>query len=102
MAWTRKYLIVNSIEMGFNFLTRIGVKHIKLISSPSHTITQDEDEQAKIVPNIMDKIKINFEGVIKIKKRKIYNFHRRGMNPIAYLAYLFIKLCRLVYRHINF
>jgi hypothetical protein len=42
--------------VGFKLLIRIGVKLIKLISNPTQAITQEEEEQARIVPNIIEKI----------------------------------------------
>lgn len=91
IAWIKKYLIAISKEELFNLLIRIGVKLIKLSSNPIHAISQEEEEQAIIVPIIKDIIKMKWCVLIKIKEGKIYNFHRRGMNPIAYLAYLFKK-----------
>lgn len=56
MAWTRKYLIVNSRVIEFSLLIRIGVKLIKLISNPTQAKIHEDEEHARIVPNITAKI----------------------------------------------
>jgi len=60
IAWIKKYLMAISMDWDISLLMSKGVKLIKLISSPTHAITQEEEEQARIVPNIRLRIKINW------------------------------------------
>jgi len=52
IACVRKYLIVVSVLDGFNLLRRSGINLIRLISSPSQAVNQEEEETVKIVPEI--------------------------------------------------
>jgi len=98
-ACTKKYLIEASTERYIILLIRMGAILIKLISSPIQAENQDEEEIVITDPIKRDGIKIKYLDLIKIKKKKIIYFYRWGMNPRAYLAYLFMIGC---VGHVNF
>jgi len=91
-AWTKKYLMEASTERYNILLIRMGAILIKLISRPIQAENHDEEEIVIIDPMSKDGIKIKYFDLIKIKKKKIIYFYGWGMNPRAYLAYLFL-LC---------
>lgn len=49
-AWAIKYLIADSEANGFNWVTRRGIRLIKLISNPNQAVNHEEEEQAINVP----------------------------------------------------
>jgi len=67
----------------------MGIILIKLISNPIQAENHDDEEIVIIDPISKDGIKSKYLDLIKIKKKKINYFYRWGMNPKAYLAYLF-------------
>jgi len=52
IAWVRKYLMAASVVGGFSLLRRRGINLIRLISSPSQAVNQEEADTVKIVPEI--------------------------------------------------
>ncbi len=74
IAWVRKYFNEASEENKlFNFIVK-GIKDNKLISSPIHTLNQEEDLILIKVPiNNVDKNNILYE-FFKIKKKRIKTF----------------------------
>lgn len=80
-AWIKKYLIVDSEEMGDNLMVNMGIKHIKLISKPIQQVSHELAEHVIIVPIIIININIIKFILIIIKEKLV--FHKWGMSPIA-------------------
>jgi len=68
-AWNMKYLILASIDLGVDLLTRIGAILIKLISSPIQAENQVEEEMVISVPIISAGTKIKYLSLRRIKKK---------------------------------
>ena len=62
-AWVKKYLMEASDVDGVGLRIRRGTKDIKLISKANHAISQEDEDDTRIVLNIKIKNKI-----------KLYNF----------------------------
>lgn len=73
-AWTRKYLILDSVEVKLFVLIIKGIKDNKLSSKPIHIPIQEEEEIVIIVPEINVIKKIIFEIKFIIKKKRIKTF----------------------------
>lgn len=58
MAWTKKYLIEDSVDLELNCLIIRGIIIIKFNSRPIHLINQEDEEDAIIVPAINKKINV--------------------------------------------
>jgi len=74
IACVRKYLIIISVEVGFNLIRSRGIILIKLISSPTHAMNHEEEEHAIKVPENKLRKNRGWENLIKIKKRKVNIF----------------------------
>lgn len=78
-AWVKKYFSEASVDIKlFVFIIR-GINDNKLISSPIHTPNQEFEEIEINVPNIIENKKINLDGFLNIKKKRI-NLYSQGMN----------------------
>ena len=58
MAWAKKYLIDDSVDLKLSSLKIIGISLIKLISNPIHLVNQELDDTAIIVPEVKKNKKI--------------------------------------------
>lgn len=54
-----------------------GINDRRFISSPIHIPNQEDDDIEITVPEINVKVKMKFDGLIKIKKRKIITSIKR-------------------------
>lgn len=75
-AWTRKYLIADSVEVSLFIEIIRGIKDKRFSSSPIHIPIQEEEDKVIKVPLIKVKIKINFEILWAIKKKRVITFIR--------------------------
>ena len=78
--WIKKYLIIDSLEIEFLLLKRIGIKDAKLISKPIHIENKELEE-----------IEIKIPLIIKIKKlfitKIIYKYFIFMINRKFYFLY---------------
>lgn len=58
IAWTRKYLITDSVEIGLYLLIIRGIIINKFSSKPTHLVNHDAEEAAVTVPVISNMINI--------------------------------------------
>lgn len=72
-----------SEEKEFNLMRIRGINPIKLISNPNQAINQELVDTAMIVPEKTNIINMMWKFLNNIKKKEVYNSHRRGMNPLA-------------------
>ena len=84
--WIKKYLIIDSLEIEFLLLKRIGIKDAKLISKPIHIENKELEE-----------IEIKIPIIIKIKKlfitKIIYKYFIFKINRKFFFLYkIYIKL----------
>jgi len=71
IAWLRKYLMALSLDFWLDLIIRMGMNLIRLISNPIQARSHEEEEQARKVPEITPLKKINWNVLIRIKKREI-------------------------------
>jgi hypothetical protein len=88
IACAKKYLIQDSVDSKLILFMMRGISLIRLISNPIHTIIHELALTEMIVPVSKNRVNIIKNVFMKIKKKEIFSY-RRGMNPLALLAYLY-------------
>lgn len=71
-AWVRKYFRLASDENWLVSEEIRGIKDNRFSSRPIHTVNQEEEETAIIIPNVKVEKKRRWEGIKRIKKRGVY------------------------------
>jgi hypothetical protein len=86
-AWIKKYFKEASVVIKLEELVIKGIKDRRLISRPTQAPNQEFAEILIIVPLKRVKMNKSLVGLLITRKKRRTNLYKRGMNPLASLAY---------------